>query len=501
LIGSPKLSASNYLLTIGEMAIDIAVSLLLLLMVGRAYGPEGLGVYTFLLSVFVIVSFLCEFGVNKWVEKELAAGLHRGKQDVTGFLAEAKAAAFAAAIFGAVLITVLGNWAANAETVAQGKWTGFLLLTVAVPLNIYSGYLTSVLHGRGHHIEVSKAGFSKRVAQVILVFILSSIRLRPELLVSVFIFSELIFILNARKKAAVPSLAAALGKLGHSIAVFRQSIQYYFTQEGLRVLFFVDFFALGFFVTAAREGAYAEASVLARLFLLIPLGAAPLYRAKLYRASETDIHTSPRRTAARLFTVHGIGALIFLLYFPQILRAFFHIQGDVPVFFKAFSMLLPGLLFFIPTAVMEPIFLRSGREDELNKMAARVFLLNAFLNFYLIPFAGVFGAAAATTISLVVYFVLFSRNVGGEKVLPVQVYLLAGALIYCGYHILKAVKLPAVVIIPGIAVLLPMLFWMVGMYGQGEGRRQEGGGQDSAEDVESETAGEGNVIPFPREGE
>ena len=47
--------AKSYVLSIGESAVDIVVSLLLLVLVGRAYGPGGLGVYSFLLSVFVIV--------------------------------------------------------------------------------------------------------------------------------------------------------------------------------------------------------------------------------------------------------------------------------------------------------------------------------------------------------------------------------------------------------------------------------------------------------------
>ena len=496
---SSKLSATSYLLTIGEMAIDIAVSLLLLLMVGRAYGPSGLGVYTFLLSVFVIVSFLCEFGVNKWVEKELAADSHLDEHTL---LAEAKAATLAAGVVAAACTAILGSWAAGAETVAQGMWSGFVLLIVAVPLSIYSGHLTSVLHGRGLHQDVSRASFIKRSIQVVLVYFLSSAGLRPELLMSVFILSEMTFILAARKKAAVPSLLAALGKLGHVAAVFRRSLKHYFTQEGLRVLFFVDFFALGFFVSASQEGAYAEASVLARLFLLIPLGAAPLYRAKVYEAAEPggdDVYSSSRRTAARLFTIHAIAALLFLLYFPQILRAVFYIQGDVPQFFKAFSMLLPGLLFFIPTVVTEPLFIRDGKEDELNRLAANVFVLNAILNFYLIPFAGVFGAAAATSISLVIYFVLFSRKLGRERILSVRVYLLEGGLIYCGYHVVAAVRLPAVVIIPGVAVVMPILFWMTGLYGEQESgaRSQPFDSAQGPEPVEGES-GE-NVIPFPGE--
>ena len=476
--------------------MDIAVSILLLVMVGRAYGPEGLGIYTFLLSVFVIVSFLAEFGVNKWVEKELASG---ARGDVQSLLAEGKAAVLASSVLGVLGTLLLGSWAAGADTVARGALPGFVLLAVAVPLNLYSGYMASVLHGRGQHSHAARAGLTKRLVTIVLVFFLSSIRLRPELLVSVFILAETSFILTIGKKTTTPSLIAALGKLRQVGVTFRQSVRYYFTQEGLRILFFVDFFALGFFVSAAQVGSYAAASVLARLLILVPLGAAPVYRVKVYSASEVeelDVYRDSRRTAARLFTVHAIVGLAFLLYFPHILRAVFHVQGDVPVFFRVFSMLLPGLLIFIPTVVMEPFFGRSGEEDQLNRIAMKVFILNAFLNFYLIPFAGVFGAAMATTASLFVYFVLFSRKLGGGKVLSQMTYLLAGALIYSGYHVLNAVRLPAVAVIGAIAVALPVLFWVVGLYGQGEGpstgsgqgRREEGG------------EGEKKILPFPGEG-
>ena len=73
--------AKSYVLSIGGSAVDIAVSLVLLILVGRVYGPSGLGVYFFLLSVFVIISFLTKFGVGKYVEKELAVGERNNVQD------------------------------------------------------------------------------------------------------------------------------------------------------------------------------------------------------------------------------------------------------------------------------------------------------------------------------------------------------------------------------------------------------------------------------------
>ncbi|MDF1535716.1 MAG: hypothetical protein P1S46_04335 [bacterium] len=494
-------SAVDYILTVGEMAMDIAVSILVLVLVGRTYGPGGLGIYTFLLSVFVIVSFLAEFGVDKWVEKELAAS---ARGDVPSLLAEAKAAVLVAGVLGALGTVLLGSWAAGADTVARGTLPGFALLAVAVPLKLYSGYMASILHGRGQHAHAARAGLGKRLVLVVLVFFLSSARLRPELLVSVFILAETSFILAAGRKVLAPSLITALGKLGKVTAVFRRSARYYFTQEGLRILFFVDFFVLGFFVSAAREGAYAEASVLARLFLLVPLGAAPLYRVKTYRTTGVDepgIYRDCRRTAARLFTVHAIAGLGFLLYFPHILRAVFQVQGDVPVFFRVFSLLLPGLLIFIPTVVAEPLFIRAGEENELNRIAMKVFILNAFLNFYLIPFAGVFGAAMATTVSLAVYFFLFSRKLGGGKILSIQAYLLAGAIVYCGYHVMSSVRLRAVAVIGVIAVTLPVLFWVVGLYGQGEGPSIPPGRDSGPGRGEEGEEGEKNILPFPGEGE
>ena len=52
--------------------MDITAALLVLALVGRVYGREGVGTYSFPLSVYVIGSYLAEFGVGKLVEKEPA---------------------------------------------------------------------------------------------------------------------------------------------------------------------------------------------------------------------------------------------------------------------------------------------------------------------------------------------------------------------------------------------------------------------------------------------
>jgi O-antigen/teichoic acid export membrane protein len=456
----------SYVLSVGETAVDIAVSILLLVLVGRAYGPGGLGVFSFLLSVFVIVSFLVEFGVGKYVERELAVG---SRKDVQNLLSEARGVVLLSGLLGGLGTLLLGEWVVGASTVAQDAWPGFCVLSAAVPLNLYSGFQTSVLHGRGDHGSASRAGLVKRLVLLGSVFLLSGMRIRPDLLVIAFVFSEAAHILLVKRAVRVPSITATLKRLNAARATIRESLQYYFAHEGLRVLFFVDFFILGFFVSAVQEGSYAEASVLARLFLLIPLGAAPLYRVKAYRSTSVDhgrIFVDSQKTAARFFAFHSVIALAFLLYFPNLLKAVFKVQGDVPIFFSIFSLLLPGLLLFSSTVVLEPLFNIGNREQRLNRIALRVFLINAFLNVYLIPYAGVFGAAAATSLSLVIYFFLFVRGLGSKGNIPISAYFMSGGLVFVAYHILDSVRISYVLIIPLIAIVLPVLFGVLGLYGQ-----------------------------------
>ena len=461
--------AKSYVFSVGEAAIDIAVSLLLLILVGRSYGPGGLGVYSFLLSTFVLISFLAELGVGKYVERELAVG---GKQDSWNLLSEARGVILISGLMGGLGTLLLGKWIVGASVVAGSAWPGFCVLAVAVPFNLYSGFQTSVLHGRGEHSTASRADSVKRLVLLGSVFLLSGMRIRPDLLVTAFVFSEVAHILVVKRAVRMPSITATLKRLSAARATIREGLRYYFTHEGLRVLFFVDFFVLGFFVSATQEGSYAEASVLARLFLIIPLGAAPLYRARVYRSTEADherLFVDSRKIAAWFFSFHAVVALIFLLYFPHILRAVFKVQGDLPIFFRIFSLLLPGLLLFSSTVVLEPLFnievLNTGSgEQGLNRIALRVFIINAFLNLYLIPFAGVSGAAIATTLSLMIYFFLFVRGIGSKGDIPMKAYLLSGALVYVAYHILESVNIPFLVVVPLVAIVLPILFGVVGLY-------------------------------------
>lgn len=138
---------------------------------------------------------------------------------------------------------------------------------------------------------------------------------------------------------------------------------------------------------------------------------------------------------------------------------------------------------------MESLFnINTGsREQGLSRIALRVFVVNAFLNFYLIPYAGVFGAAIATTLSLVIYFFLFVRGIGSKGDIPMKAYLLSGALVYVAYHILDPVRISYILVIPLIAIVLPVLFGVLGLYEQNAECRTQNAPLDQARGREHRT--------------
>jgi O-antigen/teichoic acid export membrane protein len=464
-------SRRDYLLAVSEEAVDILASLLSLVIVARAHGLEGLGVYSFLLSLFVIGSYLFEFGTARYVEREIALG--RGRSGVDDlFLMDVQKAALLSALAGFGGVLLLGGIHAGAVSVSGVMGFGYLVVAAAVGLNILNSVNVAILHGLGRHAEASRASMKKRALFVGLVFLFSTLRFNAVFVLPALVFAEAAAMSWTRGKQGLPSLARSFRELHRASPVFKEGFQYYFTDEAFRVVIFLDLFILGFFVSPLAEGAYSEASVLARLFLIIPFSAAPIFRTRYYRISTEGgmdaVRSESRREAARLFTIHSLLGLTILLYFPHILRLVFKVQGDVPMPFRIFSILLPGLLYLGSAIVVEPLYTVSGQRQRLGRAALRVFLLNAFLNFYLIPYAGVLGAATATSVSLLVYFMLFARSLDGRLPFSRTTYLAAGLAVYVAYELFSSVRWPGIFVLPVMAVFIVALFWLIGMYGGDE---------------------------------
>jgi O-antigen/teichoic acid export membrane protein len=462
----------EYVLVLGDEAVDIVTALMTLILIGRVYGKEGLGVFSFLLSVFVIAAYVFEFGVGKYVEREIILSGEDSAERQNLLSGAQRAAVFSA---GCGASAVLGFGAVYGYNTEMGKGLGgaFLILAAAVALSIFNTIRISALHGLAEHEEASSTNLLKRLVGFGSILLFSIVGVTPHYLVLGILLSEIFAGRKARKQVAMPPLRKSLGQWTFIGPVLREGFRYYFTDEAFRIVFFLDFFVLGLFVTSAELGVYSEASVLARLFLIVPLGAAPLFRIRFYKmaseGSKQEMFRACRRTAARLFYFHSLLGLAILLAYPFVLKTFFPIQSAVPDSFHIFSVLLPGLLFFGAASILEPVYAVQGKSSQLGVIALRVFLLNAFLNFYLVPHAGIAGAAAATTISLFIYFLASGRGLDSESRLPKGKYLLAGAVVYLCYVLFSTVKMPGLLTLTGMVLTLSVLFYLTGFFEGGGG--------------------------------
>ena len=84
--------------------------------------------------------------------------------------------------------------------------------------------------------------------------------------------AEILLIHQLRKHNKPPKIKPLFSNLGQIGPTLKQSRAYLLTDNGLDVLLNMDLFVLGLFVTSRDLGVYAEATVMARFFLIIPVG-------------------------------------------------------------------------------------------------------------------------------------------------------------------------------------------------------------------------------------
>lgn len=118
-----------------------------------------------------------------------------------------------------------------------------------------------------------------------------------------------------------------------------------------------------------------------------------------------------------MFYFQSLPALFVLLHFPEVMHAFYHTRGEELLSYAVFTVLVPGLIFFATVTSQEAVYEAHEEISVLKKLAVSIAILNVVLNLYLVPFAGIFGSACATTISMFAYFMAFDiqKNIEEKK--------------------------------------------------------------------------------------
>ncbi len=451
------------LISVAAGVSDLLLSVLLLALVERRYGIEGLGEFSFFFSLFVLAAKVAYAGIGRWVENETALG--------PGQQSPGRPGARALALTGGAAAALLAAVAARAMTADPARGLAFAAVAAAVPLSCMNALRRSLLHGSGRHTAASRLQAERSLLLLGASSVLLVAGLPPPLLALAFPAGEFALLLRSRKAAPLPRrfLKRRKGE-GPAVDTVRRSAAFFFSDQSFGSLLNIDFLVLGLFVDAYELGLYARAAILARAFLVVPSGLQPVFR-RLYARRPPpggrEATSMLRQATAALFTFHGLLAAFGVVYFPRLFYTFVAPRGELDPSLRIFSILVPGLLYYASLLPSEPLLQVAGRAGRLQRTAGTAFLANLLLNVYLVPYAGAEGAATASTLSMGVHFLLFRRSLPEPAAIPAGRYLLAGGAVY-----LSCVAAAGLARSPwtGSALpllLLPALLAAAGLYGGG----------------------------------
>lgn len=428
----------NFSFLIGEGALDLVVNLIVMIMVERSLGETGLGVFVYLLSILVFAGFISDFGISRCLERKITT-VEGGKAQ-TQAIEKALYAVLITSIVCAVLFLLTAVFDTT-HTRVEEKVAAYFIIGIIIPLRNLNRIRIAILQGSGKFGITASLKTWKRIILLGTVFLLLLWNIPPSYLIIGYFVSELGLMIKSRRSIKLPAFKSKWYKQSKIRSTLRQSRRFLLTDEALDVVLHMDFLILGIFVTSSDLGLYAEASIFARIFLIVPSSIKPVFRKQYCSLASTnrleDAAVTFRVSAALVFFLHSVLALYILLYFSEITRSLYHYQGKSMVSFYVFAELLPGLLFFSAVTSQEPLYEAEDKVAFLQKAVIIVALLNFALNCFFVPLAGFFGAAFATSGSMFVYFALFNKHLNPLFRLNTIKYIIAGAAVYLTYMLFQ----------------------------------------------------------------
>jgi len=448
-----------------DSLIDLLLTMLLMVIVERQSGYSGLGVYSYFLSLYVITRYFSGWGIARHVEVKLSAMEHDA-DEYGPLMLRAERSVLIASIFCALLLTVFALSGAMFTRIDESA-AAYVMLGVAVVLYNYNHLRISALAGRGMNDIFLSVKFRRRIALFLTVVVLSGIGLPPSYFVLAFIFSEAVTSYSLRN-AGFSLLYEGRVPLAEIRKTLQDGGKGLFVGDAIKFVLFADFFVLGLFVSSADLGLYAEATVLGRLLLLIPLSMRPVIRRRLsqvFASGGLGAMAEKLNSYIRYgFLFHSVAALMIALHFRGAVNFFFIESLGARLPHGVFLVLLPGFVAYSTLIMAVPAYELAGKVHLLRDIVMMTLGSNLALNLYMVPYAGIYGAATATSLSLLLYFLLFGKGI--EK--PLKAFksplVIAGLSAYLLYNLLKWMGTGFAFDILLVPAGIMLLYWFSGFF-------------------------------------
>lgn len=392
---------SNSIYTIFRQCASIVLGFFTILIIARILGPEGQGVYTFLVLIPLSAQTLLSCGIPFSTVYYIGKNKHKLKNIIgtnifSGFIL-GLISFFSCLIF----IYVFPNDGINKVPYIL-LW--IVLLTV-IPIIIHKN-ISSIFQGLEDFKSYNVIAIANQIFMLSLVIIFVVIlswgikgALLSFILANLLTFISAMFFLNKS-----------------NILYFSFDKKYFFesTSFGLKghisniITFFnyrMDIFLIAYFLDNIAVGLYGLAISLAERIWVVSSAVSSVVYSRLANIPDKK---------QRMELTAKVGRIVLMVSLILGLLLAIAIVYLIPLFFgDAYNGTVQPLLIIIPGVLMMSIarifanyFTASGR-PEINSIVAIICtIVNLILNFILIPKLGIIGAASATTISYTLNLIL-----------------------------------------------------------------------------------------------
>ena len=383
-------------ITFCTQIVIVILGIITTMIIARALGPTGKGVYSLVILVNSLITMLGNLGIG-------IANIYFGgskKYDFADLAANAFSSAFILGIPLSIAFLIY-YFIVSPSFLADIEPRSIILGSIMIPLALLQVYFSHILLGQNRIKDYCLVGFMQNMIFTVL------------LLLALFVFKGGLFsvILAWAASLGVGSMFALFQvrrttpvRLAFNPALFKESVKFgmqgYLGNMMQALSYRLNMFIIALFMTTAAVGYFSISTSVAEALLIVPSSIGIVIIARTPNLTAEAANMSTPRICRTAFLITAILALVLLMVAKPII---------VTLFGSAFLPAVRPLYILLPGIVLSTIYVvltneMTGRgKPIINTIVTGIALIVTIsLNLLLIPRMGIEGAALASTISYAV---------------------------------------------------------------------------------------------------
>lgn len=367
----------------------------------RSLGVEDFGLYTVGFAYFSIISSVADFGINRYLIREMA----RQESKVTEFLSNIVALrlTFTSLLF-AIFATFLYFFDADKLRVSIILLASLAIVPQAVALT-FDGIFVALRKLQFSGLGLLASSLSTALAGFFLVQqgfgpIGAANALILGQLAYVLVLATLLFLTN--------NMALSHIKLSVIKEIIKGSLPYGLLGIIALLYFRIDTILLVYLRGSFETGIYGIGFRFLEAVTFIPgaffAGIFPVFA----KSAETNLHSLKKLYFKSLFLMAAVGVVVLLFYvlfLPFLIRLFLPQYGPSVGVIMILSLAVPFMFAHVPAVSL--LFSSAKYLKKVLLLSVLIVLLNIILNLIFIPKYGFWGASVVTVFSEIVSFLTF----------------------------------------------------------------------------------------------